>query len=58
MLRAIFVFVVALGAVALVTRSRNARRALWVVLGALAVYGVLKLTGVIDAMAPSRMGVL
>ena len=43
--------------VALITRSPRLRLVLNAVLAVLAVYAVLKLTGVIDALAPDRMGV-
>ena len=41
----------------MITRSPRARRVLHVVLGVLALYAVLKLTGVIEAIAPDRDGV-
>ena len=44
-------------AVAWVSRSRRMRIALWIMLGAIGLYGVLKLTGTIEAIAPSRSGV-
>ena len=40
----------------MITRSPRVRRVLHVVLAVLAVYAVLKLTGVIEAIAPDRMG--
>ena len=49
--------VVVVGLVAYVTRLPSVRRALMVVLGLLAFYAVLKMTGVIEAVAPSRDGV-
>jgi hypothetical protein len=57
MLRFVFLVLIALGVVALVTRAPLARRALYVLLGLMVLYTVLKLTGVIDAIAPSRTGV-
>ena len=42
---------------AVLTRWRSLRRAVLIVLGVLAVYAVLKLTGVIEAFAPDRDGV-
>lgn len=39
------------------TRSRRAQRVLQIILGVLALYAVLKMTGVIEAIAPSRDGV-
>jgi hypothetical protein len=39
------------------TRADALRRALYVVLGAMALYAVLKTTGVIDTWAPDRIGV-
>ena len=56
MLRLVFLLLVVLALVA-VTRAPGARWALWVALGLVLVYAVLKLTGVIDALAPSRTGV-
>jgi hypothetical protein len=45
------------GLVAFVTRLPSVRRALLVMLGLLALYAVLKMTGVIEAIAPGRDGV-
>lgn len=56
MLRIVFLAAVALAVVALFTRSARLRRGLWAILVLMAVYAVLKLTGVIDAMAPDRDG--
>ena len=49
------VLIVAL--VAFVTRLPSVRRALLIVLGLLACYALLKMTGVIEALAPARDGV-
>jgi hypothetical protein len=49
------VLIVAL--VAFVTRLPSVRRALLIVLGLLACYALLKMTGVIEALAPDRDGV-
>jgi hypothetical protein len=56
-LRFVFLVLIALGLVAVVTRSPLARRTLWVLLGLMVLYAILKLTGVIEAIAPSRTGV-
>jgi len=58
MLKAIFLAVLILAVVAWLTRAPRVRRALWAVLLLIAAYGILKATGVIDALAPSRTGVL
>jgi hypothetical protein len=47
----------AVALVALATRAPATRRVLLVVLAAIMLYAVLKLTGVVDALAPDRMGV-
>jgi hypothetical protein len=57
MLRYVTVLVIVLLVVAMITRSRNIQRALWVVAGVAVVYTILKLTGVIEAIAPDRDGV-
>ena len=49
--------VLVVGFVAVVTRLPSVRRALLVLLGLLAFYAVLKMTGVVEAIAPSRGGV-
>ncbi|HVL20294.1 MAG TPA: hypothetical protein VM422_04810 [Amaricoccus sp.] len=49
--------VLVVGFVAVVTRLPSVRRALLVLLGLLAFYAVLKMTGVIEAIAPNRDGV-
>lgn len=56
MLRYVMVLVVAIALVALVTRATAPRRVLWVLAALMLLYTILKLTGVIDAMAPDRMG--
>ena len=58
MLRFILLAFVALSLITLVTRNRTLRRAVYVSLALMALYAVLKLTGVIDALAPDRNGVL
>lgn len=57
MLRILFLVVALLLLVALLTRADTLRRALYVILGAMALYAVLKTTGVIEAWAPDRIGV-
>jgi len=57
MLRFAFLLVLAIALVAVITRAPGPRRVLFVVLGLMVVYTILKLTGVIDEMAPSRTGV-
>jgi hypothetical protein len=57
MLRLVFLLLVVLALVAAITGAPGARRALWVALGLVLLYAALKLTGVIDALAPSRTGV-
>ena len=49
--------VLVVGFVAVVTRLPSVRRALLVLPGLLAFYAVLKMTGVVEAIAPSRDGV-
>jgi hypothetical protein len=49
--------VVVVAFVAIVTRLPSVRRALLILLGLLAFYAVLKMTGVIGALAPDRDGV-
>jgi hypothetical protein len=56
MLRYAAIVVVAVALVALAARA-PARRVLWAVGGAILLYAVLKLTGVVDALAPDRIGV-
>ena len=57
MTRVLFLFVAALGIVALIARTPSARRLLYVILALMVLYTILKLTGVIDAAAPVRNGV-
>jgi hypothetical protein len=57
MLRILFLVVALLLLVALFTRADTLRRALYVILGAMALYAILKTTGVIDTWAPDRIGV-
>jgi hypothetical protein len=57
MLRYVTVLFVVLLAIAVLTRSRRARRGLWVLGGLAVLYTLLKLTGVIEAIAPDRSGV-
>ncbi|HMQ93265.1 MAG TPA: hypothetical protein PKA33_17705 [Amaricoccus sp.] len=57
MLRFLLALVLALALVATVTRAHGPRRFLFALLGLMVLYTILKLTGVIDAMAPSRYGV-
>jgi hypothetical protein len=54
-----FIFLVALVSlvVAMITRSRSANRIFWTLLGVSVVYTLLKLSGVIEALAPDRTGV-
>ena len=49
--------VLLVAAVAFVTRWPSVRRALLILLGLLGFYAVLKMTGVIEALAPDRSGV-
>jgi len=58
MLRYIFALVLILSIAALLTRAQAARRGLWVVVALVILYAVLKLTGVIEVLAPDRIGVL
>ena len=52
------VALIALGfLVGFITRSSRMRRALHILLAVLAVYAILKITGVIEALAPERDGV-
>jgi len=57
MFRIVLLGMIVLFAVAYVTNARGLRRALVVVAGLLVVYAVLKMTGVIEALAPDRTGV-
>jgi hypothetical protein len=52
------VALIALGfLVGFIARSSRMRRALHILLAVLAVYAILKITGVIEALAPERDGV-
>jgi hypothetical protein len=57
MLRILFFIGLVLGIAAFFARSRRARVAFWAVAALVLVYAVLKLTGVIEALAPDRTGV-
>jgi hypothetical protein len=50
---AVILFVVLVG-IALLSGNPRTRRVLWVLAGLALLYTILKLTGVIDAMAPGR----
>lgn len=53
----IMIIIAALALLALLTRDPLARWAFRIIFGLILVYVVLKLTGVIDAIHPSRIGV-
>ncbi len=57
MLRFLFVFMLLVAVAALFARAPRARRVLWTILALIALYGVLKATGAIEAIAPARDGV-
>jgi hypothetical protein len=57
MLRIVMILVVALVAVAVLSGSRRMRRVLWILAGVAILYTILKLTGVVDGIAPGRSGV-
>jgi hypothetical protein len=57
MLRFVLLLLIALALVAVIARAPGARRVLWVALAIVLLYAALKLTGVIDALAPDRTGV-
>lgn len=57
-LRLLLVAVLILLVAAWLTRAPRLRRAIWIVMVAIAVYGVLKATGVIEAIAPARDGAI
>lgn len=57
MIRFLFLAILGLAFVTLVTRARGPRRILIGLLGLMILYTVLKLSGVIDAGAPDRIGV-
>jgi uncharacterized membrane protein YuzA (DUF378 family) len=56
MIRGLFIVFVLLLVVALVIGAHRLRQVLYVLLGLMAVYALLKTTGVIEAWAPSRTG--
>ncbi len=57
MLRLLFLGLV-LGAIfAAITRNPQLKRALWVAALVVAAYGLMKATGVVEAIAPARDGV-
>jgi hypothetical protein len=58
MLRYTFALVLVLAIAALLTHGPAARRSLWVVVALVILCAVLKLTGVIEVLAPDRIGVL
>ena len=55
-MRIVIILAAAIGLVAFLTRLPAARRMFLLLLGLMAVYAVLKMTGVIEAIAPSRTG--
>lgn len=57
MLRLVFPVLVVVAIVMLFTRSPALRRGFHVVLALMVLYAVLKMTGVIEAILPSRDGV-
>jgi len=57
MLRILLLVTLALAFVAVITGAASVRRVLLTVLGVMTVYAVLKMTGVIEAIAPDRTGV-
>lgn len=57
MLRILFLLVALLLLLALLIKAETLRRVLYVILGLMVTYAVLKTTGAIDAMAPDRIGV-
>ena len=57
MLRILVVIVIILAIVAFVTRAPGLRRVLIAICVAAVIYTILKLTGVIEAMMPDRIGV-
>lgn len=58
MLRLVVLATLLLAVFAWLTRSARARRAIWAILVLLAIYAVLKATGVIEEIAPSRAPVM
>ena len=57
MLRLLLFLVALLLLLALLIKAETLRRALYVILGVMVTYAVLKASGVIDALAPDRIGV-
>jgi hypothetical protein len=58
MLKALIVALCVFAVVTWLTRSPRLRRALWILALIVAGYGLLKITGAIEALAPDRTGVL
>lgn len=58
LLRVLALAILVLAVASWLTGAPRLRRALWAALVLVAAYGVLKATGVIDAMAPPRLGYL
>ncbi len=56
MLRFVFVFVALTAVVALVSRRPGPRRVFYATAALMVIYTVLKLTGVVDALAPAPSG--
>ena len=54
MTRFLFFFVMLAAVAALIARSPRAKRVLWAAFVLLAVYALLKATGLIEALAPER----
>ncbi len=57
MFRFLFLILVFTAVVALFTKSPRSRQGLWAAFGLVAIYALLKATGVIEAIAPSQTGV-
>ncbi len=57
MLRVLFIVVALLLLLTLLVKADTLRRALYVILGVMVTYAVLKTTGMIEAWAPDRTGV-
>lgn len=57
MLRLLFLALTLGAIVAAITRSPRLKRALWAAVLLLAFYGLLKATGVVEALAPARDGI-
>jgi hypothetical protein len=56
MIRLLFLFAAVFALIALITRTPGMRRTFYAFLAFLIVYAILKVTGVIDAWAPDRLG--